>query len=86
VLSYFSGRFVERNPSTFGTQDSVHTLACALMLLNTDIYAGIRNGQRMTCSEFIENLSGLNEGGDFPRDVLKQLYHSIRSQPLVSPQ
>lgn len=55
------------------------------MLLNTDIYSGIRNGQRMTCTEFIENLSGLNDGGDFPRDILKQLYLSIKSQPLVSP-
>jgi PH/SEC7 domain-containing protein len=39
----------------------------------------------MSCSEFIENLQGLNDGGDFPRDVLKELYLSIRGQPLVSP-
>jgi len=86
VLSHFVNRYVERNPSTFGTKNSLHTLACALMLLNSDIYSGISNGQRMTCKEFIELLSELNEGGNFPEDVLKHLYLSIRSQPLVSPQ
>lgn len=55
------------------------------MLLNTDMYSGIRNGHRMTCPEFIENLSGLNDGDDFPKNILKQLYHSIKAQPLVSP-
>jgi len=74
---------VECNPDNFGSQDSVHTLACALMLLNTDLYSGVRSGRRMTCLEFIENLSGLNDGGDFPKNILKQLYHSIKSQPLV---
>jgi len=81
---------VERNPSTFGTKNSVHTLACALMLLNPDIYSGIPNGQHamgMTCNEFINLLSELNDGDDFPEDVLTQLYLSIESQPLlVSPQ
>jgi len=60
-------------------------LTCALMLLNTDIYSGSRSGRKMTCAEFIENLSGLNDGADFPKTILKQLYHSIKSQPLVSP-
>ncbi len=85
MLAYFSNRYVESNPGIFGSQDSVHTLTCALMLLNTDMYSGIRNGHKMTCPEFIENLSGLNDGDDFPKNVLKQLYHSIKAQPLVSP-
>lgn len=25
----------------------------------------------MTCGDFIGNLEGLNEGGDFPRELLK---------------
>jgi PH/SEC7 domain-containing protein len=39
----------------------------------------------MTCADFIKNLNGLNDGKDFPKDILKQLYHSIKSKPLVSP-
>ena len=61
--------------------DAVHTLTCAIMLLNTDLH-GPNIGRKMTCSEFIENLSELNDGENFPKDVLKQLYNAIKSQPL----
>lgn len=84
VLFFFSSRWVESNPDTIGIPDSVHTLTCALMLLNTDITSGLRN-QRMSCAEFIDNLAGLNDGGDFPKEVLKRLYQSIKTQPLLSP-
>jgi PH/SEC7 domain-containing protein len=36
----------------------------------------------MNCAEFIENLSELNDGENFPKDTLKQLYQSIKAQPL----
>jgi len=32
----------------------------------------------MTCTEFIENLSELNEGQNFPKDLLKGVYYSIK--------
>lgn len=40
VLVYFSKRFHECNPdaSNFKSIDSIHTLTCALMLLNTDLH------------------------------------------------
>ncbi|XP_027562134.1 PH and SEC7 domain-containing protein 1-like [Neopelma chrysocephalum] len=36
----------------------------------------------MTSSEFVSNLSGMNDGQDFPREQLKALYGSIRSRKL----
>lgn len=36
----------------------------------------------MTCSEFIDNLSELNDGENFPKETLKQLYMAIKVQPL----
>lgn len=51
------------------------------MLLNTDLH-GPNIGRKMTCSEFIENLSELNDGENFPKDILKHLYQAIKSQPL----
>ena len=32
--------------------------------------------------EFIENLSDLNDGENFPVDTLKSIYQSIQNQPL----
>ncbi|GFS76008.1 PH and SEC7 domain-containing protein 3 [Nephila pilipes] len=81
VLVHFSKRFLDCNEGAFKSQDAVHTLTCALMLLNTDLH-GENVGRRMTCAEFIENLSELNEGENFSKDVLKALYHSIKTTPL----
>uniref|UniRef100_A0A336LHI1 CSON011430 protein n=1 Tax=Culicoides sonorensis TaxID=179676 RepID=A0A336LHI1_CULSO len=81
VLVHFSKRFIDCNPGSFNSTDAAHTLVCALMLLNTDLH-GQTIGRKMTCSEFIENLSELNDGGNFPKDILKQLYHSIKNHAI----
>jgi Sec7-like guanine-nucleotide exchange factor len=40
VLVHFSRRYLECNPSLFDCgEDQVHTLTCALLLLNTDLHA-----------------------------------------------
>ncbi|CAH2071661.1 unnamed protein product, partial [Iphiclides podalirius] len=89
VLVHFSRRYLECNPGSFHSQDAVHTLTCAIMLLNTDLHGGAAGAggggsafRRMSCAEFIDNLADLNDGDNFPRDTLKHLYHAIRTQPL----
>ncbi|CAL8367767.1 unnamed protein product [Gadus morhua 'NCC'] len=64
VLCHFSKRFLQCNPDTTD-EDSIHTLTCAVMLLNTDLH-GPNIGKRMSCSQFIANLEGLNGGKDLP--------------------
>ncbi|KAK2720362.1 hypothetical protein QYM36_004300 [Artemia franciscana] len=84
ILVHFSKRYLECNPGSFQSQDSVHILTCALMLLNADLHgrAGGALTKKMTCSQFIKRLSGLNDGDNFPVEVLRQLYCSIKAQPL----
>ncbi|XP_056121527.1 PH and SEC7 domain-containing protein 3 isoform X1 [Rhinichthys klamathensis goyatoka] len=81
VLIHFSNRYYQCNPTVITAQDGVHCLTCALMLLNTDLH-GHNIGKKMTCQEFINNLEGLNEGQDFPRELLKVLYNSIKNEKL----
>ncbi|KAM4599458.1 PH and SEC7 domain-containing protein 1 [Fundulus diaphanus] len=81
VLAHFSRRYRQCNPESLSTEDSVHTLTCAVMLLNTDLH-GNNVGKRMSCSQFISNLEGLNDGKDFPKDLLKTLYSSIKNEKL----
>ncbi|XP_006156732.1 PH and SEC7 domain-containing protein 4 isoform X2 [Tupaia chinensis] len=81
ILYQFSRRFHHCNPRLFPSVDSVHTLTCAIMLLNTDLH-GQNIGKSMSCQEFIANLHGLRDGGDFPKELLKALYWSIRSEKL----
>ncbi|KAK7901560.1 hypothetical protein WMY93_018329 [Mugilogobius chulae] len=81
LLTHFSHRYIQCNPHCLDTEDSVHTLTCAVMLLNSDLH-GNNVGKRMSCSQFISNLEGLNDGKDFPKELLKTLYTSIRSEKL----
>jgi len=82
VLLHFSKRFLECNPNkkgpdAFQSHDSVHTLTCAIMLLNTDLHSDNLQ-RRMTPEEFVENLAELNDGQNFPDDLLKNIYFSIK--------
>jgi PH/SEC7 domain-containing protein len=36
----------------------------------------------MTCSEFIENLAELNDGENFDKEVLKSIYHAIKTEQI----
>ncbi|XP_048802417.1 PH and SEC7 domain-containing protein 1 isoform X2 [Lagopus muta] len=81
VLAHFSQRYYECNPNAISSEDGAHTLTCALMLLNTDLH-GHNIGKRMSCSDFIGNLEGLNGGTDFPKELLKALYGSIKNEKL----
>ena len=36
----------------------------------------------MTLAEFIENLVELNDGANFPRELLRELFASINTNPL----
>ncbi|KAM4753333.1 PH and SEC7 domain-containing protein 3-like isoform 1-T1 [Cyanocitta cristata] len=81
VLIHFSSRYYQCNPNTISSQDGVHCLTCAMMLLNTDLH-GHNIGKKMTCQEFVANLQGMNDGKDFPRGLLKALYNSIKNEKL----
>ncbi|XP_035267493.1 PH and SEC7 domain-containing protein 2 isoform X2 [Anguilla anguilla] len=81
VLVHFSRRFCFCNTEALTSEDGVHTLTCALMLLNTDLH-GHNIGKKMSCQQFISNLDGLNDGKDFAKDLLKILYNSIKNEKL----
>lgn len=86
VLVHFSRRYCHCNPQTptsegQSCEDGAHTLTCALMLLNTDLH-GHNIGKKMSCQQFISNLEGLNNSKDFPKDLLKVLYNSIKNEKL----
>ncbi|XP_077469907.1 PH and SEC7 domain-containing protein 1-like isoform X2 [Stigmatopora argus] len=80
VLAHFSRRYAACNPDGPLAQDGVHTLTCALMLLNVDLHGEV--GKRMSRAQFLANLRGLNDGKDFPGDVLKASYSSIKKDKL----
>ncbi|XP_071953867.1 uncharacterized protein [Antedon mediterranea] len=77
ILTHFSRRYNECNPGKFKSSDTVHTLVCAMLLLNTDLH-GQNIGKKMTLPAFQLNLEKMNDGEDFPRELLKRIYQSIK--------
>nr|XP_019595931.1 PREDICTED: PH and SEC7 domain-containing protein 2 isoform X3 [Rhinolophus sinicus] len=82
VLTHFSRRYCQCNPDDSTSEDGIHTLTCALMLLNTDLHGHVNIGKKMSCQQFIANLDQLNDGRDFSKDLLKTLYNSIKNEKL----
>ncbi|XP_028824212.1 PH and SEC7 domain-containing protein 2 [Denticeps clupeoides] len=81
VLVHFSRRFCHCNPEALTSEDGAHTLTCALMLLNTDLH-GHNIGKKMSCQQFISNLDGLDDGEDFPKELLKVKHTRLKNEKL----
>ncbi|EPB80407.1 Sec7 domain protein [Ancylostoma ceylanicum] len=80
LLRFFSTRYHQCDPSLFDSVDDVHTLTCALLLLNSDLH-GQNLGKKMTIRDFINNIS--HTGVHYKRDLLKALYNSIKENEIV---
>ncbi|RDD37179.1 PH and SEC7 domain-containing protein 2 [Trichoplax sp. H2] len=81
VLQHFSRRYYEDNPTVFDSEDQVHTIACALMLLNSDLH-GENIGKKMTFNDFVKNLPVPKKNSSLGRDILKELYYSVKESKL----
>ena len=53
-----------------------------LTICDSDTFMLQAVGRKMTCNEFIENLSELNDGVNFHKDVLKAIYNAIKAEPI----
>jgi hypothetical protein len=61
----------ERPPDT-PPQDAALVLAFSVVMLNTDLHRqAIKKSQKMRREQFVKNLSGVNRGGDFDKDLLE---------------
>ncbi|CAH8632499.1 unnamed protein product [Schistosoma rodhaini] len=84
ILLHFSRRFHACNPTSYSSEDTCHTLVCALMLLNTDLHSqGIT--KKMSCQDFVNNLTQMNCGDNFSKEDLKALYNAIKQEPIRWP-
>ncbi|XP_020606837.1 IQ motif and SEC7 domain-containing protein 1-like [Orbicella faveolata] len=79
----FAEQYVECNPSDEkGVVDTILILAFAIVMLNTDLHSP-NVKRRMTEIDFMNNLKGTNNGGDFPKESLLGIYNRIKKVPLI---
>uniref|UniRef100_A0A8C8CB89 Pleckstrin and Sec7 domain containing a n=1 Tax=Oncorhynchus tshawytscha TaxID=74940 RepID=A0A8C8CB89_ONCTS len=74
VLAHFSRRYLQCNPNAIPSEGKTGTSVRSKVSNNI--------GKKMSVLQFIGNLEGLNNGKDFPKELLKALYNSIRNEKL----
>eukprot|EP00795_Rhopilema_esculentum_P002260 gene2260-17870_t len=77
-LQVFSEQYVVCNPDGMTINvDTVLLLSYAMAMLNTDLH-NENVKRKMTVDDFINNLRGTDDGKDFPREMLLNIYNRIQ--------
>lgn len=83
MMERFASTYCEQNPGTFVNTDAAFVLGYSVIMLNTDLHnPNIAPENRMTEEGFIKNCRGINDGGDFPRNYLLDIYHRIQEDAI----
>jgi len=68
----------------FASRDAVFVFAFSVVLLHTDAHSSsLQDSQRMTLDQFVRNNRGINDGADLPRELLEQVWTSVREQEFL---
>ncbi|KAI9208547.1 uncharacterized protein BJ171DRAFT_489303 [Polychytrium aggregatum] len=77
---------IQGNPERdIETQDATYILSYSVIMLNTDQH-NPQVRRRMTYDDFCKNLRGVNNGKDFSKEYLLDIYQTIRDYEIVMPE
>ncbi|EJK64296.1 hypothetical protein THAOC_14985, partial [Thalassiosira oceanica] len=83
IMEVFAARYTDQNPDVFPTADSAFILAFSIIMLNTDLHnPAIKEDRKMTIASFQRMNSGVCDGGDFPDEMLEEIFHRIRDDQI----
>lgn len=85
ITDTFAAKYFASKPAEIKTQDAVHVLAFAIIMLNTDLH-NPQVRKRMSFEDFKRNLRGVNDNSDFSPEFLKAIYDSIKKREIVMPE
>ena len=68
--------------AVFKNQKSCHSFSFALIMLNTDAHSP-NVVHKMSFEQFVENLVGYNDGDNYPRQFLRNMYDRIVQSEIV---
>jgi len=83
IMEVFAARYTDQNPTVFPTADSAFILAFSIIMLNTDLHnPAIKEDRKMTITSFQRMNSGVCDGGDFPDEMLEEIFNIILTDPI----
>lgn len=88
IVTEFSSKYYENaQPEEIADKDAVFILTYAVIMLNTDQHnPRVRTQERMSVEQFSRNLRGVNKGGDFDPEYLRDIYDSIKTREIILPE
>uniref|UniRef100_A0A6Q2ZB96 Cytohesin-2 n=1 Tax=Esox lucius TaxID=8010 RepID=A0A6Q2ZB96_ESOLU len=85
MMEAFAQRYCHCNPGVFQSTDTCYVLSFAIIMLNTSLHnPNVRD--KPGFDRFISMNRGINDGGDLPEDLLRNLYDSIKNEPFKIPE
>ncbi|KAG8558116.1 hypothetical protein GDO81_016867 [Engystomops pustulosus] len=85
MMEAFASRYCLCNPGVFQSTDTCYVLSFAIIMLNTSLHnPNVRD--KPSVERFISMNRGINEGGDLPEELLRNLYESIKNEPFKIPE
>uniref|UniRef100_A0A8C1B111 Cytohesin 3a n=1 Tax=Cyprinus carpio carpio TaxID=630221 RepID=A0A8C1B111_CYPCA len=85
MMETFAARYCQCNPGVFQSTDTCYVLSFSVIMLNTSLHnPNVRD--KPSVERFISMNRGINEGGDLPEELLRNLYESIKNEPFKIPE
>ncbi|KAG8446647.1 hypothetical protein GDO86_014192 [Hymenochirus boettgeri] len=85
MMETFAQRYCQCNPEVFQSTDTCYILSFAIIMLNTSLHnPNVKD--KPSVDRFIAMNRGINNGGDLPEELLRNLYDSIKNEPFKIPQ
>ncbi|XP_038831206.1 cytohesin-1-like isoform X1 [Salvelinus namaycush] len=85
MMEAFAQRYCHCNPGVFQHSDTCYVLSFAVIMLNTSLHnPNVKD--KPSHQRFSAMNRGINDGGDLPEDLLRNLYESIKNEPFKIPE
>ncbi|XP_074082964.1 cytohesin-4 isoform X1 [Macrotis lagotis] len=85
MMEAFAARYCLCNPGVFQSTDTCYVLSFSVIMLNTSLHnPNVRD--KPPFERFVSMNRGINNGGDLPEELLKNLFDSIKSEPFSIPE
>ena len=78
MMGTFAEMFHEQNPQAFHSQDGIHVLSYALIMLQTNLHnPNVKRRDRMSIKQFVSSLRGIDDGHDIAAHSLEVSSHML---------
>uniref|UniRef100_A0AAZ3R3D7 Cytohesin 1b n=1 Tax=Oncorhynchus tshawytscha TaxID=74940 RepID=A0AAZ3R3D7_ONCTS len=85
MMEAFAQRYCHCNPGVFQHSDTCYVLSFAVIMLNTSLHnPNVKD--KPSHQRFNAMNRGINDGGDLPEDLLRNLYEGIKNEPFKIPE